>query len=101
MRFAERLRELREAAGLTQAALAHAAGISLGAVRNYEQGIREPYWHVAFRLAAALGVGCDAFADCAGAKLPAAGAKTRPHAPSGRTAATRGKHSRKAKGRQT
>jgi transcriptional regulator with XRE-family HTH domain len=64
MQFAERLRELREGAGLTQAALAAAAGLSLGAIRNYEQGIREPYWQAVFKLAAALGVECSAFAGC-------------------------------------
>jgi transcriptional regulator with XRE-family HTH domain len=65
MTFAERLRELREAAGLTQAALADASGLSLGAVRNYEQGIREPYWSAIFKLADALGVSCEAFRGCA------------------------------------
>jgi transcriptional regulator with XRE-family HTH domain len=64
MTFADRLRGLREAAGLTQAALADAAGLSLGAVRNYEQGIREPYWAAVFKLADALGVSCEAFRDC-------------------------------------
>src|SRR5262249_37676588 len=72
MTFAERLGELREAGGLTQAALAEATGLSLGAVRNYEQGIRELYWPVIFKLADALGVGCEAFKGCA------AGAEERP-----------------------
>jgi transcriptional regulator with XRE-family HTH domain len=64
MKFADRLRELREASGMTQEKLANAAGLSLGAVRNYEQGIREPYWQVVFKLASALGVSCEAFRDC-------------------------------------
>jgi transcriptional regulator with XRE-family HTH domain len=62
--FAERLRELRTQAGMTQIGLAEAAGLPLGSVRNYEQGIREPYWAVVFKLAAALGIGADAFAVC-------------------------------------
>jgi transcriptional regulator with XRE-family HTH domain len=66
MTFADRLRELREAAGLTQEALADATGLSLGAVRNYEQGIREPYWSTIFKLADALGVSVEAFRECAG-----------------------------------
>jgi transcriptional regulator with XRE-family HTH domain len=62
--FAERLRELRERAGLTQEQLAARSGVPLPSLRGYEQGQREPYWHVAFRLAAGLGVDCRAFADC-------------------------------------
>jgi transcriptional regulator with XRE-family HTH domain len=64
MTFAQRLRELRQAAGLTQAALAAKSGLPLGNVRNYEQGQREPYWDVLYPLCAALGVGPEAFAVC-------------------------------------
>jgi transcriptional regulator with XRE-family HTH domain len=74
MTFAERLRDLRGRAGLTQAALAAGSGLSLGAIRNYEQGIREPYWQALFWLAAALGTSCEAFAVCvdqAAAEKPA------------------------------
>ncbi|HKI30722.1 MAG TPA: helix-turn-helix domain-containing protein, partial [Gemmataceae bacterium] len=95
--FAERLRELREKAGLTQQQLADASGLPVGSLRNYEQGQREPYWQVVFRLAAALGVRCEAFADCAGAELPAKGTKTRTHAPARRTPMTP-KPARKTKG---
>jgi transcriptional regulator with XRE-family HTH domain len=62
--FAERLRELRKRAGLTQAQLAQSSGVPLGSIRNYEQGQREPYWNVAFRLASALGVSVESFSDC-------------------------------------
>jgi transcriptional regulator with XRE-family HTH domain len=65
MEFAERLRELRKEAGLTQEGLADASGLPLGSIRNYEQGQREPYWAVVFKLANALGVSCEAFAGCA------------------------------------
>jgi transcriptional regulator with XRE-family HTH domain len=64
MTFGERLRELREKAGLTQESLARAADTSIGNVRNYEQGIREPRWQLVYKLAAALGVSCEAFAGC-------------------------------------
>ena len=64
MTFADRLRELREKAGLTQMQLADASGLPLGSIRNYEQGQREPYWQVVFKLADALGVSSEAFKDC-------------------------------------
>jgi len=64
MTFAERLRELREQAGLTQARLAETSGLPLGSIRNYEQGQREPYWQVVFKLAEALGVSSEAFKVC-------------------------------------
>jgi transcriptional regulator with XRE-family HTH domain len=67
MTFADRLRELREQAGLTQAQLAESSGLPLGSIRNYEQGQREPYWQVVFKLAEALGVSCEAFKGCVGA----------------------------------
>jgi transcriptional regulator with XRE-family HTH domain len=62
--FAERLRELRKQARLTQAQLANRSGVPLGSIRNYEQGQREPFWNVAFRLASALGVSVEAFSEC-------------------------------------
>jgi transcriptional regulator with XRE-family HTH domain len=64
MTFAERLRGLREKAGLTQEGLAARCGVSVGTIRNYEQGIREPYWRGLFQLADALGVSVEAFRDC-------------------------------------
>jgi transcriptional regulator with XRE-family HTH domain len=58
MPFAERLKQLREQAGMTQAELAEGATIPLGTLRDYEQGKRrhDPSLRVAARLAAALGV---------------------------------------------
>lgn len=61
MSFASKLRELRTETGLTQEALARAAGLSLGVIRDYEQGNREPSLRSAFKLAAALGVAVDVF----------------------------------------
>jgi transcriptional regulator with XRE-family HTH domain len=49
---------------MTQAQLAQASGVPLGSIRNYEQGQREPYWNVAFRLANALSVSVESFSDC-------------------------------------
>jgi transcriptional regulator with XRE-family HTH domain len=59
--FAGRLRELREQAGLTQQQLADAAGLSLGGIRDLEQGRRRPSWETALVLCTALGVQVAAF----------------------------------------
>jgi transcriptional regulator with XRE-family HTH domain len=64
MRFADRLKELRVAAGLSQPQLAEASGLPVGSIRQYEQGRREPYWQVVFKLADALGVSSEAFKVC-------------------------------------
>lgn len=64
MLFRDELRRLREAAGLTQGALAQKAGMSIGNVRNYEQGLRLPTFPAVVKLARALGVTCEAFAGC-------------------------------------
>jgi transcriptional regulator with XRE-family HTH domain len=69
--FAERLRELRNKAGLTQEQLADKSGVPLGSIRQYEQALREPYWSVVFKLAAALGVSTDVFAGCVDGGNPA------------------------------
>jgi transcriptional regulator with XRE-family HTH domain len=57
--FADRLRELRLKAGLTQARLADLAGLHISAVTRFEQGWREPSLSTAGALAAALGVKVD------------------------------------------
>lgn len=63
-RFAARLRELREAAGLSRKELAAKAGLrSEGGIRDLEQGLRVPSWDTVLALAAALGVECTAFTE--------------------------------------
>ncbi len=64
MTFADKLKELRAASGLTQTELALRSGRGLGAIRDYEQGKREPLLSTAFKLAKALGVSVEAFAGC-------------------------------------
>jgi transcriptional regulator with XRE-family HTH domain len=64
MTFAEKLRALREQAGLSEAKLADLASVSFGAVHNYGLGIRTPTFPAVVKLARALGVTCEAFADC-------------------------------------
>jgi transcriptional regulator with XRE-family HTH domain len=60
--FATRLRELREAAGLTQAQLAERSGMHTHGVTKIEQGDREPSWATVLALAGALGVNVSVFA---------------------------------------
>ena len=59
--FGERLKELREAAGLTQAELAERAGLSQRAVSHWEQKLREPSWSAVVALSGVLDVDCTAF----------------------------------------
>lgn len=60
--FAGRLRELREAAGLTRTQLADRARLrSEKGIRDIEQGLRMPYWDTVLALCDALGVTPDAF----------------------------------------
>lgn len=60
--FGLRLKELREAAGLSQQELADRIGFHKLSVAKIEQGIREPTWASVLALANALGVTSDAFA---------------------------------------
>jgi transcriptional regulator with XRE-family HTH domain len=61
--FADRLRSLREAAGLSQYALAQRSGLSKQAVSQLEMGQSEPTWQTVQLLAAVLDVQCTAFLD--------------------------------------
>jgi transcriptional regulator with XRE-family HTH domain len=61
--FAIRLKELREKAGLSQAALAELAGMNRFGIAKLEQGAREPSWSTVQAIARALGVSCEAFAN--------------------------------------
>jgi transcriptional regulator with XRE-family HTH domain len=54
--FAGRLREMREAAGLSQEQLAERSGLRPSAIRDLEQGRNSPRWGTVLRLADALGV---------------------------------------------
>lgn len=83
--FAGRLRELREAAELSQYALARRSGVSKQMLSKLELGEREPSWVTVQKLAAALGVDCTEFND-PGLTVPGgAGAEpTEPARPRGR-----------------
>lgn len=64
MTFGKRLRDLREGRGLTRKALAEASGVPFGTIYSYEGGRRSPALATTVKLAAALGVTCEAFAGC-------------------------------------
>jgi transcriptional regulator with XRE-family HTH domain len=59
--FGPRLRQLREAAGLSQKALADVVGFQVGAISRLERGIRGPSWDTVRALCRALDVPCSAF----------------------------------------
>jgi transcriptional regulator with XRE-family HTH domain len=62
--FGQRLRAMREAAGLSRDALAHAAGLSVSALIKLEQGVvADPSWSSVRALARALGVSTAAFEE--------------------------------------
>jgi transcriptional regulator with XRE-family HTH domain len=80
MEFKDRLRELRLKAGLTQQELADRAGLPVGSLRGHEQGQRVPSWPSVVRIAKALGVPTDTFAECdeVRAQAPAKKSHSRP-----------------------
>ncbi|HEX5273018.1 MAG TPA: helix-turn-helix transcriptional regulator [Gemmataceae bacterium] len=57
-----RLKHLREGAGMTQAALAEAAGVPLRTYQAWEQGNRTPLFDAAVKVADALDVSLDELA---------------------------------------
>lgn len=59
--FGDKLKAARQAAGLTQAALAELSAIPLGTIREYEQNKREPLLSKAGKLARALKQPLEAF----------------------------------------
>jgi transcriptional regulator with XRE-family HTH domain len=60
--FGERLKRLRERAGMSQPKLAEAAGVPVTTLRTWEQGRREPLLGAALKLAVALRVTLDELA---------------------------------------
>lgn len=68
--FGERLRQVREGAGLTQQELADRIGFHKLSVAKLEQGIREPTWATVLALADALSVSTEVFRPKDGAAEP-------------------------------
>jgi transcriptional regulator with XRE-family HTH domain len=62
--FAEKLRALRDQAGLSEVKLAEKSGLSFSAVHQYGLGRRMPSFAAVARIADALGVSCEVFAEC-------------------------------------
>lgn len=65
-----RLRQLREAAGLSQKGLADAAGVPVRTVQNVEQGKCWPTFPVAVAIVRALGVSLDSLAEAPSGGVP-------------------------------
>jgi transcriptional regulator with XRE-family HTH domain len=64
MTYAQKLRELRDAAGLSEMKLAAKSGVSYFAIHDYGIGRRRPGFAAAAKIARALGTSCDAFVEC-------------------------------------
>jgi len=79
--FADRLRELRAAAGVSQYELARRAGLTRQTLSRLERGDSEPSWTTVRRLANVLRVSVTAF-EVGDLPLPEAGAS--PARPRGR-----------------
>jgi transcriptional regulator with XRE-family HTH domain len=75
MEFGKKLQELREKAGLSQSELGAKSGIPTRTIQNWEITDRVPRADALFKLAAALGVDCRAFADSVQAKQEKRAAK--------------------------
>lgn len=61
MTFGMKLRELREAKGLSQKGLADATGLTQASISRWEAGLQIPAFDDALTLCNALGVKCTAF----------------------------------------
>lgn len=64
MTFAEKLRELRDHQGMSEARLAEVSGVTFGALHKYGLGQRRPSFAAVVKIARALGVTCEAFSAC-------------------------------------
>jgi transcriptional regulator with XRE-family HTH domain len=64
MTFAQKLRQLREEKGLSEAKLAASAGLPFATVHNYGLGRRKPFFAAVVKIARALDTSCEVFADC-------------------------------------
>jgi transcriptional regulator with XRE-family HTH domain len=64
MKFSEKLKELRKAAGLSVSELSFATRLTPAAIYALERGSAMPSANTLMRIAQGLGVGLDAFDDC-------------------------------------
>lgn len=78
MPFGELLQELREKAGLSQAALSERTGLSVRSIQNWEQGHRGPSASAVLVLAKAFGIPAEKLlAELTGGKKTAKGRRGR------------------------
>ena len=80
------LKELRKAAGLTQQELAQRAGVKLGTLRTWEQGVSTPSLRDAYACALALGCTVDDLCGWEGGRPPGEAARASPPADPAREA---------------
>lgn len=64
MTFAAKLREMRDAKGLSEAKLAELCGLPFGTIHGYGLSLRKPSFAAVVKIAKALGVTCEAFSEC-------------------------------------
>lgn len=79
-----RLRQLREAAGLTQIQLALRVGVTQGTIANWERGARLPQLENLVRISNILGCGIDELLGLGAAQEPAPGPEYKIPAEEGR-----------------
>lgn len=83
--FGVRLKELREAAGMTQGQLADLAGMNMFGIAKLEQGLRDPGWSTVLAIAAALKVTPNEFITVGDEAYPNPAPRGRPSRDSGTT----------------
>ena len=64
MTFAQKMREMRDAAGLSEAKLADASGLPFATIHSYGMGRRKPSFAAVVKIASALNASCEAFSEC-------------------------------------
>lgn len=80
----DRLRQLREAAGLTQIQLALRVGVTQGTLANWERGARLPQLENLVKISNVLGCGIDELLGLRAAQEPAPGPEYKITAEEGR-----------------
>lgn len=100
-RFALRLKELREQAGLTQDQLASKCKLTKAGIAQLEQGRRKPAWETVLTIAGALKVECTAFTQEPAAHKPQGRGRPRKYAADAPPAEPKRPRGRPRKGKQS
>jgi transcriptional regulator with XRE-family HTH domain len=64
MKFADKLRQIRESKGVTRQGLADSLDVSIHTIIHWEQGNRVPPFGTVLALCKALGIQCTTFEGC-------------------------------------